>query len=302
MIILNTWRETIEHLQNDPVNVEAPKFPVSLTAEDNVKSTLRTLMLSLNSPSGISRQYSLRVESTCFSFLHSAWPTLRNLGRKWTSHLPPGLRPDQTESRSRTRKSEKRTLGLIETEGRRNASEQILTVGRAVSQNSPNGPELTCSSYWVVTQHVVTQEQPTHRGVSSDPSAGLVRGTILEPFWLNFYCCRTNRSCGSSVRFFTCKFWQWLCFSPRVPRKNLQTQTTPFQSNYFCITTESGQKETLPSAQVRAVLMQQCLTMQTRQVEGEKWLTNVNLLMNDTQIDVIVFNQIFKACFCFLAC
>lgn len=139
---------------------------------------------------------------------------------------PPGLRPDQTESTSWTRESEKCTLGLIETEERPNALEQILTVGRAVSQNSPNGLELTCSSYWVVTQHVVTQEQPTHRGVSSDPSAGLVRGTILEPFWLNSCCCRTNRRCASSRRFFLFfsprKFWQWFCFPSQVPWKTLK--------------------------------------------------------------------------------
>lgn len=69
---------------------------------------------------------------------------------------------------------------MIETEEPGNASEQSLTVGRAVSQKAPNGSELTCLSYWVVTQHVVTQEQPTHRGVSSAPS---LWDLLEELFW-----------------------------------------------------------------------------------------------------------------------
>lgn len=62
----------------------------------------------------------------------------------------------------------------------RSASEHILTVGRAVSQNSPNSLKSTCWSYWVVTLHVVAQEQWARKGVSFPLSVGLVRGAILE--------------------------------------------------------------------------------------------------------------------------
>lgn len=73
------------------------------------------------------------------------------------------------------------------------ASEHILTVGQAVSQNSPNSLKSTCWSYWVVTLHVVAQEQWAHKGVSFPLSAGLVRGAILEPLCLHSRCCKTPR-------------------------------------------------------------------------------------------------------------
>lgn len=61
-------------------------------------------------------------------------------------------------------------------------------------------------------------------------SAGLVRGTILEPFWLHPCCSRTNRRWSSSSRFFLqIRFWQWFCFLHRYREKP--------ESNYFCITT-----------------------------------------------------------------
>ena len=64
----------------------AHKVPASLTVEDNVKSSLWTRMLSLNSPSGISRQSTaarlIRNGLPWKGGRHIAWPTRRNLGRK----------------------------------------------------------------------------------------------------------------------------------------------------------------------------------------------------------------------------
>lgn len=209
------------------------------------------------------------------------------------------------ESRSWTRKSEKRTLGLIETEEGPNASEQILTVGRAVSQNSPNGPESTCSSYWVVTQHVVTREQPTHSGVSSDPSAGLVRGTILEPFWLNSYCCRTNGKCGSSSRFFPANSDNDYVSPHRYREKKLQTQTLLLQSLIVYLKKQLF----LHHHRVRAKRnfpLWHCTGQSSAHAEIPPNKTyrrqTSNYWMNDTQIDINVFDQIFIGCFCFLAC
>lgn len=51
-------------------------------------------------------------------------------------------------------------------------------------------------------------------------SAGLVRGTILEPLWLHPCCSRTNRRWSSSNRFFLqIRFWQWFCFLHRYREK-----------------------------------------------------------------------------------
>lgn len=170
------------------------------------------------------------------------------------------------------------TLGLIETEEPANSSEHILTVGRAVSQNSPNGPELTCSGYWVVTQHAVTQEQPTHRGVSS---AASLRDLLEELFWnlADFIPAAAGQTGGEAHSDLVLT----IALFPLQVVKNLNSTHAKLaftseehiyssERNYFCINPESGDKRTFRSepAKVRAVLVQKCLSVQTRQMEDDE--------------------------------
>jgi len=163
-------------------------------------------MLSLSSPSGLSRECTAcKLIQTVISEeggKYIAWLTHHNLERECKISFPPTWGEIQEREKLRRRKEKKveteepgsRRLAWLRrmADGEsRSASEHILTVGRAVFQNSPNSLKSTCWSYWVVTLHVVAQEQWAHKGVSFSLSVELVRGAILDFIYLHFHCCKT---------------------------------------------------------------------------------------------------------------